>query len=147
MSRFRATEFLSVAALLAGLALVAVPAAPARPGVHVSPTLSAVEEADRSATSSRTGSAVRRAQEERAAVLEWGPDPFRPRTGPARPVATPVLTGISLREGERWAIIDRQIVREGTVLGSGATVACIERASVTLRKDEKEWTLVLGEQR
>jgi hypothetical protein len=149
---------LTLMALLVGVVLVAVPTPP-------SGAMPPVSLASRTAPEDRpTGDVLavrelRRAQETRAAQLQWGRDPFQrpaalvvepcrePEPAPAPTASLPKLTGISLRDGDRWAIIDREIVREGECLTSGATVTSIERGKVTLRLDHEEWTLVLGDER
>lgn len=97
-------------------------------------------------------------QRQRREVLAFGRDPFlgaaplaseapvdpAPVTAPALPRSR--LTGISILEGARWAIIDREVVREGQRLSSGFTLESIERGSVTLRRDQEEQILVLGEE-
>jgi hypothetical protein len=93
-------------------------------------------------------------QRARSESLVWSRDPFRRGTGGpiASPVAvasesqpgTPRLTGISIFERKRMAIVDRQVVREGDRLHSGHTVAKITAETVTLSLHEEQLTLTLG---
>ena len=102
-------------------------------------------------------------QRARAARLVWARDPFFPLTAepapapdpepelvpePSEPVAwEPVeLTGISERDGVRWALLDGQLVQEGEALSSGHQVARIERRSVLVLRDGLARVLTLGEE-
>ena len=58
----------------------------------------------------------------------------------------PRLTGVSSYGGDRWAIIDREIVQEGDQLPSGHVVGEITNRTVTLILDQEELMLSLGDQ-
>lgn len=94
------------------------------------------------------------AQARRSAELDWGPDPFLASIA-ARIVeplvmpdgSAPRLTGISIRGADRRVVINRQVVSEGDTLASGYRVEEITNRSVTLRRDQEELTLILGEKK
>ena len=93
-------------------------------------------------------------QGERSALLTWGRNPFQslaPATGDPAPIVKPHqtrrlrLTGVSIYDQDRRAIIDHEVVREGDRLTSGHVVQEITSTSVTLLLDQEEVTLRLGD--
>lgn len=91
----------------------------------------------------------------RSAQLTWGRNPFLSpgAAGASTDVAPqalthrgdlPQLTGLSVLDGRRMAIIDHEVVQEGDLLVSGYVVKHITSGSVTLLLDEEELTLKLG---
>jgi len=101
-------------------------------------------------------------QRRRSGELTWSRDPFAAAPAdmqsasststPSLPVpeqaaGVPALTGISVSGGNRMAVIDRLIVREGDGLLSGYTVVRISARAVELSRDGEELVLSLGEER
>lgn len=104
-----------------------------------------------------------REQGEHAARLDWGDDPFEhdarlspsgtasqpvaaPKPVRQSPFALPQLFGVSILSGDRLAVIDSEIVREGDQLATGYTVVTIDKSSVVLLRDHETLTLELGDE-
>ncbi len=80
----------------------------------------------------------------------WGRDPFsQPSTEKLGPVEEQslaqdfVLTGVLRRGGRKVAIINHMFVAEGETF-QGVRVERIENDRVVLKKDQKEFTLLMG---
>lgn len=142
----------------ATVALLAIVAIPSHPGIdppEPSPPLQPPREVpDPPAYSSISEQLAE--QRSRSEQLTWGRDPFRrpvaseidePRTETSRPQSRPRLTGISSHAGILWAIIDHELVQEGDLLSSGYTVEKIAGGTATLRRDQEELSLRLGDAR
>ena len=93
-------------------------------------------------------------QGERSALLTWGRNPFQslaPAISDPAPIVEPHqtrrlrLTGVSIYDQDRRAIIDHEVVGEGDRLTSGHVVQEITSTAVTLLLDQEEVTLRLGD--
>lgn len=142
----------------AAAALVVIAAVPWRQGVDHSAAPAPAQPAhDDPDPPSDTATVEQLAeQSERSARLKWGRNPFQ-SLAPARSDAAlivelhqprrPRLTGVSIYDQDRRAIIDHEVVREGDRLTSGYVVRKITSTTVTLLLDREELTLHLGDER